>query len=228
MAGATLYDAYIEVQPDGSHLAQLLDLLGCFGQGSDQAGALAELQARVQDYYAWLRRHDDYTPDVRGPFVVAPKQVERVQVVNGRAIGAFFEREDEPVTGEDLDWALALLDWAYSDLYAHLSALPPDALEHLDPEGRSLRATVEHLAQEQLWLISRIDPASGVPHVGQLPGTPLDKLRQVWQASLHRLRHTSDDERERILDADGERWSLRKVLRRSVLSVRMRHAMLGG
>jgi hypothetical protein len=55
--------------------------------------------------------------------------------------------------------------------------------------------------------------------VDQLPGTPLRRLRQVWQASLARLRAASDVERARILEHDGERWSLRKVLDRSILLV---------
>lgn len=214
MSEKVTYDASIEMQPDGSCLAQLLDLPGCFGRGTDEASALAALAVAIPDYYAWLRRHDDYTPDVAGPFAVTPKQVERVQMVNGRIVGAFFATEDEPVTNEDLDWLLALLDWTYSDLYALLAALPA-----------SERA--EQTAQEQLWLISRIDSHPIVPRIEQLPGTALDKLRQVWRASIQRLRTTSDEERQRILEHDGERWSLRKVLRRSVLHARIQLASAG-
>jgi predicted RNase H-like HicB family nuclease len=227
MSEEVTYDSYIEVQPDGSCLAQLLDLPGCFGRGTDEARALAALMAAIPDYYAWLRRHDDYTPDVAGPFAVTPKQVERVQMVNGRVVGAFFAAEDEPVTSEDLDWPLALLDWAYSDLYALLAALSTSELERPGLDGLTPSARAERTAQEQLWLISRIEPRPTMPRIEQLPGTALDRLRQVWRASIQRLRNTSDEERQRILEQDGERWSLRKVLRRSVLHARIQLASAG-
>ncbi|HLZ22304.1 MAG TPA: hypothetical protein VKQ30_09295 [Ktedonobacterales bacterium] len=220
MGEEVVYEAYVEMQPDGSCLAQLLDLPGCFGRGPDEASALAALSASIPQYYAWLRDHDEYTPEVQGPFTVTPKQVERVQIINGRLVGAFFAREDEAATSEDLDWMLALLDWAYSDLQGLLAAFPAGALEHLGPNGLKPQSIAERAAQEQLWLVSRIELHPTVPRIEQLPGTALDRLRQVWQASIHRLRGTSDEERERILEHDGERWSVRKVLRRSVLHAR--------
>jgi predicted RNase H-like HicB family nuclease len=224
MSEELVYDAYLEIQPDGTCLAQLLDLPGCFGRGTDEASALAALAASIPEYYIWLHRHDDYTPDVQGPFQVAPKQVEHVPVANGRIVGAFFALEDEPITSEDLDWMLALLDWAYSDLYALLAALPSGALARPAPDRLTPWRIAEQSAQAQLWLISRIESRPNVPRIEQLPGTALDRLRQVWQASLYRLRQTSDEERQRILEHDGERWSLRKVLRRSVLHARMQLA----
>jgi hypothetical protein len=75
------------------------------------------------------------------------------------------------------------------------------------------------VSQGQVWLISRLAEQPRVPLVDQLPGAPLDRLRQVCQASLARLRAASDVERTRILEHDGERWSLRKVLDRSILLV---------
>ena len=221
MGEEVVYDAYVEIQPDGVCLAQLLDLPGCFAHAADDASALAVLAAAIPEYYAWLRRHDEYTPDVRGPFRVTLKQREPVQVINSRATGAFFAPDAEPVTSEDLDWLLALLDWTYGDLAALLAALPAAALEHPGPDGVAPRAFADRTAQEQLWLVSRIEPQPAVPLVEQLPGTALDRLRQVWRASVHRLRGASDEDRERILEHDGERWSLRKVLRRSVLHARM-------
>ncbi|MGH2516450.1 MAG: hypothetical protein ACRDHP_12415 [Ktedonobacterales bacterium] len=213
MGEDVIYDAYVEVRPDGTCLAQLLDLPGCVGRGADEASALTALAAGIPDYYSWLRRHDDYTPDVRGPFQVALMQAERERVVNGRMVGAFFAPEAEPTTSEDLDWLLALLDWAYSDLCALLAVRP-------DTAARDALAT--ETAQEQVWLVSRIEPQPNVPRVEQLPGVPLDTLRQVWQASVHRLRETSEEERGRVVEHDGERWSLRKVLRRSIQLARMR------
>lgn len=223
MSGETMtYDAYLEVQGDGACFAQLLDLPGCYGIGLSQDAALSAVAAAIPAYYQWLRRHDDYTPEVHGPFAVVPKEAQRVSVANGRRTRAFFAPAAEPVTNEDLDWALALLDWVYADFFELVSSLPPATLDGHAQGGASPVQHALHVAQEQLWLLSRIEPHPHVPQLAQLPGTPLDKLRQVWRASLHRLRNTSDDERARILEHDGERWSLRQVLHCSIVLVRMR------
>lgn len=208
MGEAIMYDAYVEVQGDGACLAQLSDLQGCFAQGPTQAQALIALAAAITPYYAWLRRHDDYTPDVRGPFEVRAREVVQVAAADGHHDASFFTPDGEPMGNEDLDWSLALLDWAYSDIAV----------------GSEADAALDHLTQTQLWLISRIEAQPAVPRIEQLPGDARQRMRQVWQASLARLRGASDDERQHIVEHDGERWSLRKVLRRSILHVRMHAA----
>ena len=219
----TTYDAYLEVRDDGSCLAQLLDLPGCYSLAASQDAALSALAGAIPPYYDWLRRHDDYTPEVHGPFAVVPREVLRVSSV-GRAPGsAFFSPSATPVTVEDLDWFIALLDWAYADFFTLVSAQLAGTKNapHPGGPGSTPAQVAEEVAQQQLWLLSRIEPQPRVPQLAQLPGTSLDKLRQVWQASLHRLRNTQDAERERILEHGGERWSLRMVLGCSVLLVRM-------
>ena len=220
LGGGIVYDAFLEVRDDGACLAQLCDLQGCFAYGRSPDEALSALASRIPAYYAWLRGHDDYTPDVHGPFRVTPKEVVRVPALDGHTGGSFFAPDAEPVTDEDLDWSLALLDWSYQDLATLLSTLPQGALDAPLPTGQTLRALVDHIAQTQLWLISRLEARPTLPWVAQLPGTELDHLRQVWRASLSRLRAASDDERQRLIEHDGERWTLHKLLRRGILHLR--------
>ncbi|HEV2460250.1 MAG TPA: type II toxin-antitoxin system HicB family antitoxin [Ktedonobacterales bacterium] len=210
MSDEAMYHAYLELQPDGTCLAQVYDLPGCCARGPDQATALHNLEAAIPGYYVWLQAHDEYTPNVQGPHLVSVAGTAQVPAVDGHARGGFFEPAAVPVTAEDLDWYLALLDWAYADLAA--------LLDREDVAQADDVAT--HVAQTQLWLNSRLDAQLAVPEVEQLPGTTHDRLRQVWQVSLARMRGTGDDERERIVDQDGERWSLRKLLQRSILHVR--------
>jgi predicted RNase H-like HicB family nuclease len=204
------YDAYLELAEDGACLAQLLDLPGCFARGPDERSAVERLVAGIPAYFAWLRQHDDYTPEVAGPFAVEIREVQRVSTHAGRPRAAFFAPAAEPVSSEDLDWLLALLDWAYADLMAALQTLP---------EGRT---HADAVTRDQLWLLSRLEPEPRPVTIEQLDGEPLVRLRQVWQAALHRLRTSTEDERQRILEHDGECWSLRQVLYRSILLVRER------
>jgi len=211
MDGETVYDGYVEIHDDGSCLAQLLDLPGSYARGATEHATLLTLAASIPAYYAWLRRHDEYTPEVHGPFRVVAR--ECVCVSSG---GAFFSVAAEPVSDEDLDWSLALLDWACEDLYkcactaCTVGGQPADVSQHM----------ADMTAQTQLWLMSRLEVHPTLADLSQLPGSSLDRLHYVWQASLRRLRNASDEERVRLLDHDGERWSLRKVLWRSVLLAR--------
>ena len=211
MSQEAVYEAYVEVQPDGACLTQVYDLPGCYGRGPDQPTALRNLEAAIPAFYAWLQTHDEYTPIVQGPHRVRVVGTAQVPEADGHASGGFFEPAAASMTAEDLDWYLALLDWAYADLAALLD------------RGDAARAddVATHVAQIQLWLIWRLKLEPPIPAVDQLAGGSRERLRQVWQASFTRLRDTSDEERERIVDHEGERWSLRKVLQRSILHVRI-------
>lgn len=216
MSETTVYEAFVEIREDGSALAHVLDLPGCSAAGATEAEALVRVASQIAPHYAWLRRHDEYTPHVLGDATVVTKEVVRLGAPGQRG-GAFFTAAAVPVTNEDLDWYFALLDWAYTDLLA--SAQAWESAAAVGADGRVARALIQQVAQGQVWLISRLEEQPRVPLVDQLPGTPLGRLRQVWQASLARLRAASDVERTRILEHDGERWSLRKVLDRSILLV---------
>lgn len=206
------YDAYVEIAPDGSALAQLLDLAGCFGRGRTEQEALASLTAAIPAYYAWMERHDDYTPIVAGPHAVAVR--ERVTTPPG----AFFTPDAQPVEPGDLEITTALLEWAYTDLNA-LTAAAPDNM---------LAAALDPLLRVQLWLISRLETSPAPVTPDALPGGPRERLRMVGQASVARLRGANEDERGRILEHEGERWSLAKVLRCGIVLVHMQIDALAG
>ena len=200
----TVYDGYIERHADGSYLAFLGDLLGCSTRARGESEALAALTTAIPTFYDWLRTHDEYTPQVHGPYRVLT--AASVEVPSGHW-GGFYPMDSEPVSQDDLDWNVAILDWSYDDLSRLIGSSSQDEI-------------LRGLVRSQPWLISRIESHPAVPPADQLPGTPADHLRQVWKASVARLRGASDEDRARVLEHGGERWSLRKVLRCSILSVR--------
>lgn len=215
------HDAYLEVERDGRWTAQILDLPGCFAFGRDEAGALAALTASLPTYYAWLRSHDDYMPDVRGPWQVVPRETLNTRPVGEHEVNAFFAPDAQAVDDEELDWGLALLGWAHEDLMRMARALPAAALDVPPPQGgRTLRQILDHVGQSQLWFVSRLD-ASPVPTaISQLGGETVERLDRVHNACESRLRGANEEQRARVLDHEGERWSMRKVLRRSVQHTR--------
>lgn len=212
------YDAYVEIAPDGSALAQLLDLPGCFGRGYTEQEALASLTAAIPVYFAWMERHDDYTPIVAGPHAVTVR--ERAATPPG----AFFSPDAEPVEPGNLDIDTTLLEWAYVDLQAIMRAAPPT---HLIP-GAEAFARLEDLLRTQIWLVSRLDEHPTPAPLDALPGGLAARLDTISRAAPARLHAATDDECGRILEHGGERWSLAKVLRRSLLLVRETTAWLEG
>lgn len=217
----TTYDAYLEVSPNGLWLASILDLTGCFAYGGNEAEALAALVAAIPGYYAWLKAHDDYTPDVRGPWQVIPHETFRTYMAGNVEVRAFFTPDAQPVDDEELDWGLALLNWAVEDLVALLRGQPESALDRVPATGGwSIRKVLEHLTNEQFWYVTRLDGAPTAPPIAANAGASLAQLQQVVASCAARLRKASDAERVAVNEFQGERWSLRKIVRRSVWHAR--------
>jgi hypothetical protein len=217
MAEEHVYDACLEVHSDGACLAQLYEMPACFARGADEAEALGILDSRIPSYFAWLARHDDYTPVMRGPFRVV--SAESVTLTNP-AIGAFFQSDAQPLTAEDLDWYAALLDWSYADLLDALDAFPREAWETPLPDGSSPLALAMRVTKEQFWLCSRLKPELVVQVALSVGVPPRRHLQDLHASTLQQVRAATKAERQQVRETDGERWSLRKVLRRSILLVR--------
>ncbi len=216
------HDAYIEVLASGMCRAQLLDLPGCFAVASDVWVAVSLLERSIPAYYDWLRSHDEYTPIVAGPFRV---QLMETQEVGGQypyMMDAFFGPDNDPVSNEDLDWLLALLEWALDDLLEFGERIGSDQrnlpTRAGPPPNQLLRQAAEAQARYLVMLNAQPDPTAAIVPP-DMP--PLEQLREVKDVSLLRLRNIPENDRGRIIEVLGTRWSLRKILRCGILSARM-------
>jgi uncharacterized damage-inducible protein DinB len=215
------YDAYLEVDRGGTCTAYILDLPGCLARGASQGESLAALTAEIPRYFGWLKRHDDYTPDVRGPFVLVPRQVLATVPTERGEAHVFFEPDAIPVDAEDMDWGTALLGWAADDLSALAARIPPAALDAPRPGGGwTIRRTLQHVADTQLWYMSRLDAMPADTSPDQLGADVVVAVRHNTATLMRRLRTADDATRMVIREHGGERWSLRKVLRLSVRHLR--------
>ncbi len=216
---AATYDVYLEEAADGATLALILDLPGCFASGASRQEALDRLQQATAEYHAWLRRHDDYTPEVHGPFVFAVKEVFQVTAVDGAEVRSFFAPDAEPASDEDIEWALTLLGWQRDDLLERVGALSDAALDWKAAdvaEGQSIRETLDHIAQAELWYMGRLDETPPNIAVSALAGTTLERFQRVRQAVIMRVKSYPKELRGKVFTHRGEQWTLRKALRRAV------------
>jgi hypothetical protein len=126
------------------------------------------------------------------------------------------------VSNEDLDWLLALLEWSLDDLLQLGERIPLERHNLPTREGPPPNALLQQAATAQagylIILNAQPDPYTEIT----LPDAPpLEQLREVKGVSLRRLRNVSEDDRRRIVEVLGARWSLRKILRCGILSARM-------
>lgn len=222
MSQQVAHDAYIEMLASGACRAQLLDLPGCFAIADDVAAVVSALEARIPVYYEWLRSHDEYTPIVAGPFHVEAKEITQVTGQYPHQADAFFAPDAVPVNGEDLDWLLALLGWSLDDLLDLGERIPTGQCDIPTRAGPPPNVLLHQAAETQarylVMLNARPDPTAVI---ALTDAPPLEQLREVKDVSLRRLSNTSEDDRKRVIEALGERWSLRKILRCGILSARM-------
>lgn len=199
------YDAYLLNYPDGSWLALAADLPGAYATGATADEATARLATAIPAYYAWLQSHDDYTPIIHD----SPQMVVRERAQADARGGAFFAADAEPVTDEDLDWWLAVIDWAYDDLEAA-------AQQTTQPNQRAL---IEAVVAMQLDTIAR---ATGgfTGQLGDGRADPAAGLKHVSQTTQAVFRRTRPEQRAAVREAEGQRWSLRRGLRESALLAR--------
>ena len=215
------YDTYLEVDRSGTYTALILDLPGCEAFGSSQAEALAALSAEIPQYYAWLKAHDDYTPDVRGAFELVPRQVLETRPTERGETHVFFDPDAIPVDDEDMDWGTALIGWATADMVALASRVPRAALDAIVPGGgRTMSQTLLHVARAQLWFRGRMQESPARFSPEELGSDPVAALTRTTATLIGALRASDVPARAALREHDGERWSTRKTLRRSVQHVR--------
>jgi predicted RNase H-like HicB family nuclease/uncharacterized damage-inducible protein DinB len=218
IAGAA-YDVYLEQTAEGATLAQVIELPGCFASGATREEALGRLQQAVEAYHAWLRRHDEYMPIMRGPFVFDVQEAFQIRFEDGVEINSFFTPDAQTASDEDIEWALALMGWQREDLLECVGGLSDAALDWVppdDPDGRSIRSILDHLAQAEVWYMGRLDETPPNVIVANLPGPTLDRLQRVRQAAIVRITSYPQELRGMLFTHQGEQWTLRKALRRVV------------
>lgn len=205
----------------------LLDLPGAFLWSSSGDRVVSQAPAAAGWYRDWLERHGEEVAMVFGPTEV----VESVPALPdvGYERNATFADDARPVAADEMELAIRRLGFAREDVLELLdriaaltgsaSALPGGSLREADSAApvsadRTVDDVVAHLAGAEIWLGSRLDPASRFdgPSRDDDAIAHLNATRTWAVENLRRLRN-SDPALART-DGKGETWTLRKVVRR--------------
>ncbi len=147
------------IGPDGSTQSHIHSLMGCFALASTKERVAMKLKSAIPEYFRWLRSHgEDVLIPTRPKLVVV--QELRLRGSPGDAGGPdpLLRCDKVPASHQDVTRCLQLLGYARADLLQFLSCLSKEALDW-KPEGepRSVRNALRHMAQVDIWYLSRID-----------------------------------------------------------------------
>ena len=206
------YQVCLEVGEDGTCMAHVPELLGCFAVGSTREEALQRLRGAIAEYLAWLAKHREAPAPSNESERVEIEVVEEVSTSGSypRKAGepvAFLAADQEPMSYHDLQTAVRLMEHARRDLLEFLRDVP-DSLLHWrpGPDEPSIAETLLHMAHVEASYLARLEEES--------QQSPFPQLAAVRSWAYHRLSRLTEAELLRLTTHRGEKWSARKVLRR--------------
>jgi predicted RNase H-like HicB family nuclease/uncharacterized damage-inducible protein DinB len=206
------YQVCLEVGEDGTCMAHVPELIGCFAVGSTREETLERLHSAISEYLAWLAEHKEVSVPSAEADEVEIEVVEEVSTPASypRRPGepvAFFAADEEPLSYHDLQTAVRLMEHARHDLLEFLKDVP-DSLLHWrpGPDDPSIAETLLHMAHVEADYLAYLEEEPRQP--------PLPLLAAVRSWVYHRLSRLTDAELSRLTIHHDEKWSTRKVLRR--------------
>lgn len=196
-----------DIEP-GHWVAWDLDQFGCFSSARTRAAALAEAPRAIRTHARWLAAHG-------GP--AAPLERVQTRLVEEFAsflddddyrVNACFEDDRRPLMSADVERALWLLDCSRRDLRALLVRAAAEEVGAGGVRGE-VRLLARHIAQAERWYFESL----GLDQAA-LAADPLVALERVRAQTRRWLPDLVGD--DRVIKRQGERWSARKVVRRTV------------
>jgi predicted RNase H-like HicB family nuclease len=162
--GRMTYGTSLNIGQDGSTSAHIHELMGCSTLASTRERALTKLESAIPDYYRWLGSNGERVPAVRSPEIIVVEEV-RTSGSPGDAGGPdpLFKCDRIECTRVDISRCLQLLGYTRADLDKIISKIPTTALDWKPPsEPRSIRNTLNHIANVDIWYLSRIRADPGL------------------------------------------------------------------
>ena len=213
----------IENNIEGRTLAWALDHPGCFAYGADEPEALIKIPRALLEYEKWIKDHtahpwvDFHDMDIRvvdrfETFCLNEDYTLALQGA-GYEINAWFIDDWRPLEKNEIDQALKIFHWQREELLAGLTTLDPDILEKQFAGQRwNILGIAKHVANAELWYLSRLGLTQLIRK--DLPPDPQERLSLT--ASLVDEHFPSFPGEVNVKGIDGEFWSYRKIVRRTL------------
>lgn len=213
VSGPMRYSVTLEYGSDGSYLAWVHELPGCFVRGETRAEIEERLPEAIRGFHEWLRSLDEAPEDAFEVEVVS--EVESV-IEAGEDTEVLLDPDRTPLTPDDWRTIERWLKHSRRQLLDLLAQLRDEQLERR-PDGvtRTIRQELVHIGFVELmyaaWTFDLSSPGGLVRF--------LDWTRQVAQARMRELGATDEGTITYAEWAGAPRpepWTARKTARRLI------------
>ncbi len=223
------YRVYIE-EGNGTAMAHVAELPGCFAVGSSASKALQATPAAISGFLQWLKRHRE--PLVPEAHIARPSVADLFVAevrpggapVRAGSLAALIEFDKEAWNDEKLERTLRWLGYSRADLLACVEGLGEAALKATEvAPGRSLWSILRHVADAEYGYINRVaGPLEGKEPVNdEEPWDVRERLGTVREMLVRQARRVPLDKRGEVIypawaARPDEPWTLSKSLRRAL------------
>jgi uncharacterized damage-inducible protein DinB len=219
-----IFQAGIENNSEGRSIAWALEHPGCFAYGINADGAALNLESALVRYAGWILHHE-----TRSWLTFEESEIEIVingtwnvyyidddlnisTEADGYNVNSFFPYDWKPLTAIEIKHGLDMLQWSRDDLIKLVEGLSPEKREAMYPGERwNINGILGHVGGAEWWYMNRLGLA--FPRE-QLPDEPMARLEMVRKQFLSAL--FKMDRVNQVIGMDGEFWSPRKLLRRTL------------
>jgi len=222
------YHLGVEDMEPNHWIAWVFDLPGCYSSAQTQDGAVLLAPARIAEFFDWRARRGRPSPladeniqtQVLEVFHAYPDQADPDYIVN-----AFFNEDRRPLTPDEIDDALWLLQQTRADLLAAIEPVTPSRRKQRipgDERFKTINGILRHVAWAEWWYFDRLGLAFARQDMPRDPAAALEKVRAHTIATLPTLVGKTQ-----VVERSSERWSARKVVRRAVWHERDHTGQIG-
>jgi len=222
----SIYQVYLEVEPEVGCMAHIPELPGCFQRAGSQEEALSELPHAIQAYQTWLHKHQE---DIDVDDAVT---LELVEVIHGFGpfkrgdSAALFAVDCQPPTPDEMEKIyFRRAAYARDDLLALTRPLPRRIHNWRARAGEmNIAEILRHIGNAEEWYLSRLVPPEELPTEWEFNHqVPVFKFLEMERKTvIDRLRRLDDEELQKVnypahwTNHPHEPWTARKVLRRMI------------
>lgn len=201
-------------------MAWALEYPGCFAYAETADMALAAIPAAISEYSAWILSRN------QGRSWIDSADIELVLeetwdvyfiddefelVTQGYEVNSWYRHDWKPLSAQDIERGIQVLEWSRSDLLDAVSDLTNDQLSAKFPKERwNIEGILRHVGNAEWWYLHQLGM---VFPKEELPKDTFTRLEYVRAYLVEKIPTWAGS--TQVVGVSGEFWSPRKVLRRT-------------
>jgi len=217
------YEIYLEVDRKGCCMAHIRELPGCFVWGKTQKKTLDKVPEAIKGYLSFLKKNGEKNVSVpkKIEYEIEETQKGTCPVISGSKAG-LFSYDLLPPSKAFINQCIRRMGYNRKELFKRVGMLSNEVLDWKpDKKTRSIRETLNHVANCDIWYLSRLKDFKELCSVPEYPKEKIfEKLRVYRELAIRMLKSLSVEDRNRInvpkrwTKHKDEKWTAGKMLRR--------------